>query len=255
VKTRVPPEIDALMWALVEQRNDRAIAEFEGRYPEYRHELHRRSTLVTGLKKMKPHGSDEVEPLSPPPFKPREVVRYTTPSRTLLVVGALVLAALGVGSYTLTSMLLPPEKPAAVRQASQPAPTPETRFDEGSVITPPTTNNPAVLLPGDEVGVQPVNKLLVPISVKLEGAPLEAVLMTIGSLSGVEVVIAPGLQNPTVDADFAGMRPLDILQSLGKIYGFTPFDQGNGSVLIIPAREQPSASDGPSLQPTTDPGR
>jgi hypothetical protein len=244
---RVAPELDSLIWTLVEEGNDRAVEEFLARYPEMRQEVARRSTMVKGLKKMKPE--TEVQ-FAPPPFRPAEHVRYQGPTRMVYVVAALVLAALGVASFTVTYIAMPrPADPPKV-QAPPPKEDPAKFEDVGTPKGPET--NPGKLQIGDEppiVADPPVTKTPKPakqIAIKLEEAPLHTVFQLITAESGVKVVIAPGTPNPSVKVHYEEMTPMEILEDMGKEHGFTPMDQGDGSIIIVPAVEKGNVTDVPS---------
>jgi len=51
------------------------------------------------------------------------------------------------------------------------------------------------------------------------------------------ITIGPGMADPTISVDYQGVNSIQILEDLGRQYAFTPFDQGDGSVVIIPARD------------------
>jgi hypothetical protein len=232
LKPRIAPELDSLMWTLVEKGNDRAIDEFLARYPELKPEVVRRTNMVSGLKKMKAPADAAVEP---PPFRQVDSVRYAPPRRTLYVVGALALAALGVASFTVTYIVLP--KPEPIRPAiKQTIPPPKLdKFDKDAPLpyTDPATTAPG---PDDEAPIvgeaPPWSK---PIGVKLSNAPMHSVFKLIEAQSGLKIEIAPGTPNPNVEVAYGNMTALEILRDMGHEHGFTPLEQENGLVIIVPA--------------------
>lgn len=231
--TRVPPEIDRLMWTLAEENNPGALDEFVRRYPIYREELARRRQAVSGLKTSRPAKPASVKPI--PRFTPKEHVR---PARKLdaahYVVGTLVLAALGLASYTFTSSLTSHPTP--------PAPAPVVRTDP--VQVPPTVvqkfpeSAPPVQTPAPQPETSPPKdntpKYLQPQTLTIKAAKLHDALNLIGAQVGLNIVIAPGLPDPTVAVDYHDVTAVEMLADLGRRYHFTPFDQGDGSVVIYP---------------------
>jgi hypothetical protein len=79
----------------------------------------------------------------------------------------------------------------------------------------------------------------------LESAPLKTVLQAVAAQAGLKLDIAPGLGNPTVNVNIEGQSGIEVLEKLGKQYGFTPFAQGGKSVLIIPAADGAGPTDTP----------
>jgi hypothetical protein len=233
---RIAPELDRLMWALVEEDNDGAIREFALRHPELRTELMRRASMVVGLKNAKP--IDTKTTRKPPPFRPRSNMTHSTPNRALYVIAACAIAAIGIASFLAGSFLFPSTPVTAVQQQSPP-PQP---------VTPKISlpQNPPVLpreQPIDET-VPPVTVREQPsaktINIRLASAPLLSVIEAIGAQSNLKIVIAPGMMNPTIDAEYNNLTAMAVLEDLGKQNGFTAFDQGDGSVIIVPAVQRDS---------------
>jgi hypothetical protein len=231
---RVAPELDSLMWTLVEENNPRAVDQFLARHPELTGELERRTRMVKGLKQMKPESKAHISP--PPPFKPRERMQPTFSRGALIAVGVLVLAALGIASFTASYFLMPTKQPQQPVETVQ-ATSDQTQFQKEEVVpkveTPPIGPQAGDVKP--EVAIQRSNQ---PMSIKIEQAPLSAVLKAIGAQSGLSVILAPGMQkDPTIEVNYEQMGAVAILEDLGKQHGFTAFDQGDGSVIIVPATE------------------
>ncbi len=233
---RLAPELDSLIWTLVEKGNARAIEEFLARYPEMKQEVARRSLMVKGLKELKPEAAVE---FAPPPFRPAEHVRYQRPTRMVYIVAALVLAALGVASFTVTYIALPKQVEAPVVEVEVPQADPETFAETGP---PPKAQEPSFgeLGPEDEQPIKtkaPTVQAPKAIAITIEDAPLHTVFDLIAAESGLQVIVAPGTPNPSIGVDYKQMTPLEILRDMGREHGFTPMDQGDGSIIIVPAVE------------------
>ena len=69
MRSKIPQEIDQLMWSVAEEGSVNALNEFEQRYPEHKFELARRLTMVRELKGAK-KGKPEVV-VRAPRFQPR----------------------------------------------------------------------------------------------------------------------------------------------------------------------------------------
>jgi hypothetical protein len=76
-----------------------------------------------------------------------------------------------------------------------------------------------------------------PQTVRLDHVNLLTALDAIAMQCRLHLEVAPDMPNPDIRLDAEGKSGLQILQDLGNQYGFSAFDQGNGNVLIIPARE------------------
>jgi hypothetical protein len=229
---RATPELDCLMWTLVEENNPRAVEEFLQRFPDLKLELERRGKMVNGLKNLKPESKLSLAP--PPPFRPRSSPAPMVPRGVMIAVAALSLAALGVASFTISYFAAPPRPPEKVGPVVQTS-TPTVKLDEapkeprqasgsGKPIEPHVTDSSSVWMK--------------PIHIKIDGAPLSAVVQAIGAQAGQQVILAPGMKSdPSIALEYNDRTAIDILTDLGKQYGFTPFDQGDGSIIIVPATE------------------
>ena len=229
---RIAPELDSLIWTLVEQGNERAIEEFLARYPEMKQEVARRSVMVKGLKEMKPD-------IERPPFHPTEHIRYQGPTRMVYVVAALVLAALGLASFTVTYIALP--KPVEKPKVEAPKPIEDPKRFAGTGGGEKTQNPQSGQL-GVEDEPPIISEASAPkppkkIAITVKEAPLHTVFSLIAAQSGLKVIVAPGTPNPPVGVDYEDMTTMEILEDMGRDHGFTPMDQGDGSIIIVPAVE------------------
>ena len=255
----VPPELDSLMWTLAEERNERAIDEFGNRHPELRSELVHRINMVKGLRGAKNGDSKVVREI--PRFVPKDArptkVKAQGPT---FVIGGLVLAAIAAAAYTITTLLAPEPRlhPGDVTVVHQ---TPVSAPPTNNTITPPAPNTiqqppPVNLKPLSEP--DPVVTGLTaeaakkPQILRVDGSPLLTVIDMMGQISGTKIMAAPGMPNPMVQVDYQGLTTMQMLQDLGHKYGFTPLDQHDGSILVVPAVDKNSAN-GQTLDPLAIP--
>lgn len=235
----IPPEIDQLIWKLAEEGNQNAQDEFIRRYPTYRQELlHRRETL-SGLKTSRPKTA--ATPTRPiPRFTPKEVPPPRASRGTVATVSVLALAALALASYTVTTMLAPPpahtveEPPTSMPSSSLPLPK-ATHSEATPPSHPAERSTPPDNLPSDAVPpVDDTPKWAKPQNLVIKRAGLVSVLQLLGASSGLKVIVAPGMPNPTIAVEYHDTTPIEMLRDLGRRYSFTPFDQGDGSVVVYP---------------------
>lgn len=242
--SKIPPEIDQMIWTVAEQGNPNAETEFLRRYPLYREELLRRKAAVSGLKQSNPHSTPAAKAV--PRFVPREVPKAKPAPRLVLAVGLLGLLTLAVASYTITSMLTP----SPVQHVVVPEPPTVVRTDPVVPYVPPVvqedTHREAVNPPLN-TGTPPelvTPRYMRPKTLVVKKAGLVDVLKLIEGETGMRVVVAPGMPNPTVAVEYHDMTAMEMLQDLGQRYQFTPFDQNDGSVVVYPAVDD-SAATGP----------
>lgn len=247
----IPPEIDTLLWAVAEDESPKAGDEFVARYPKYAGELARRRRMVQGLKGGRPMASMATQ-RARPAFRPAPVRSQPIPRRTLVGVGALVLAAIAVASYTATTFMTPQHRP-----------TPNTQVVDNTPVspTPPPVKQeepPINVVPDSQVQNPPIQDPAPVVDprqakghdFKVKRADLAGALTMLGAEAGVNIIVAPGMAKRTIDAEYENTPLNEILTDLGRRFGFTPFDQGDGSIIIVPATENGAAeSSEPSGRP------
>ena len=237
---KVAPEMDQLMWTLVEAGNDRAIQEFAYRHPEHRTELMRRVTMVSSLRRANPELS---APASPPPFRPRQAPAPAPTSRWMVAAVATALAGLAVASYYAGSQLFPKATPVpTVVETPKGTPSNVDRFEEDESKPKDPVASVAETPPSspvrDEPPIEPPRVSSRPISLRISQAPLITVLEAIAAQSGMKVIPAPGMVNPDVNVNYENRPAMEVLEDLGRQHHFTAFDQGDGSIIVIPAVQQ-----------------
>lgn len=238
----VPPEIESLIWSIAEAPTEKAVQEFHARYPAYAGELARRIATVHALR-----GAGKEAGAQRPAFTPR-----TAPSvpsgRSASWAAGLALAAVAVASFTFAIF---------ARRKPEPLPTPVPHVNVAPpvlpkpkpYVLPPVDEAPSVanndLGEGDEKPLRDETPLWArPRRVEMRGVGLVTALKAIAAGGGLKIVIGPGLPDPHIDVNYEGLNTVEILQRLGEDYAFTPFDQGNGSVIIVPARDETEKTTG-----------
>ncbi|AIE87872.1 hypothetical protein [Fimbriimonas ginsengisoli] len=238
----IPPEIDRIMWTIAEDGNHGAADEFVQRYPLYREELLRRRETVSRLKT----SGKRVKSETIPKFVPTESIRTAPAPRQVAIVSALVLAALAAASYTITSLAAPPPKPEQIlapggSSPSNVAPKLEPRKPESPIAKSNPDTSEAVVSHQTQTP-----EYLKPQTLVLKKAALVDALRLIASQAKVRIEIAPGMPNPTIALEYRDTNAIEMLKDLGSKYGFTPFDQGDGSIVVYPAVDPSGTSAGPS---------
>lgn len=262
---RVAPDVEKLMWVVAESADPQMVADFESRFPHLRYELSKRIDLVRGLKASKSIGNG---PGSIPVFRPPVSASRGRGFRWQWSMAAVALSALAVGSYVVTQQFL--ATPAAnkpmtdsrgsdIRVPLDPLEIedPVKRTDQ---LPPP---NPGL----NETGVQPpedepiqIQPWLKPLTVKFERLGLANALRAVAAQAGLKLDMPPDMPNDDIVLDYRNMNAFEILADMGPRFGFTAFDQGNGNVIIVPARDegsdvQPGIGEPRPLNPNTQSSR
>lgn len=227
MKLHIPQDVERLMWIVAESSDPSAISDFESRFPEFAAELAKRRRMVTDLKGAKiPHTMETRIPA----FRLREETR--TPSKGMWIVGGLAFGALVMATYsaikisTYQAPVLPKVEPVRTGVIENPPTT---------VFTPPArseTPTAPVQTPVPDP-TPPTNEEQVK-TLKLSNTSLIAALKMIGDMAGYRVDIAPGFEDQQVSVDYQATTT-EMLKDLGMRYGFTAFDQGDGTIIIVPA--------------------
>ena len=230
---RIPSEIDSLMWAIAERPDDAAIDEFGQRFPNYRQELGKRLAMVRALKGAKSAATS----MPDTGWRPNRVSWHrATGTRFGWVLAGAGLAAVAFASYAGFSLL-------STRQIEIP-PTPALPSAPPAVpdrIVYRETPRPPVPPPQPAPRqAQPRPPWEQPISVQMEGVPLEVALQAVAQKGGLRLEIAPGLSDVLIVLDYRESRPIDILRDMGPRFGFTALPQGQNEVLIVPVLPEPT---------------
>ena len=240
---RIPPDVERLMWLVSESNDPQALQDFEERFPQFTAELGRRRRMVSDLKGAKTVAAPTQNHI--PTFTPRQVESNGI-SRSVWVVGSLAAAALAFASYSIGVWVTkdPPKLPPIESVQTTPVAVPNTNVytppiepKSEPVPTQPKAPDPINAVP--EANREPLRTL------KLSNTSLAAALKMIGEMAGYRVEIAPGFKDQQVSIDYTDSTTSNMVKHLGMRYGFTAFDQGDGTVIIVPAVD----SQGPAGDP------
>jgi len=226
---RIPREIEELIWRLTEEGTPAALDQFRARYPDYSMVLDQRLDMVKRLKKSVPAPKPEARPR----FRPQSKVverdfRWSVP------VVLLAFAAISVAAFTAITA-----NSASKKTVQNPPKVTPKQIAQGF---PPPAEPVVVKQPEPAVKQAPVAEPEIPAYLQpqiltIRGARLSAVLQAVAGQGKFGITIGPGMADPTISVDYQGVNSIQILEDLGRQYAFTPFDQGDGSVVIIPARD------------------
>ena len=222
----VPPEIDALMWRLAEDGGAVAQAEFEARHARYGPELSRRIRMVAELRQA---GKTVCHR---PTFTPRPV--RTAPAPRWAVGSAVGLAILAVGAVAYVAAS-GGERPASI----PPTPKIETspaRVPDSVVQKAPEVRPAPVVSPPEDPGPAPVAERDKLRDVRIADTSLAAAIELVAAGGGFKATVAPGFPDQKVSLDYRELSSLDMLKAMGERYGFSVLEEGEGEVLIVPAR-------------------
>jgi hypothetical protein len=243
---KIAPDVERLMWLVAEERDPRAVADFEARFPDLKYELAKHIAMVNGLKS----AGRKVPPHSIPRFVPKHAAPRQPIARTFYVAFAVVAAAVALGSVAVNSMMSKPSPPTAVYVPPKnlnsvtpvnpgtfnpPVKPPDTRIQS----VPPT--DPDQSVPTPDKALHPTalgDPLLRPVSLPNGTAPLEVAVRAICKQAGMaEPVFAPNMPKIEVTLNYTEVPAGDVLADLGRKYGFTTLPhQENDALLLIPAR-------------------
>lgn len=232
---KLPAELDSLMWSVAESGDRSAIDQFGERYPHLRAELGKRLAMVRQLRGAKPETTGFS---SVPRFENRQPAPSPTPfGRPAMVAAAFVLVVIASAAFVITKNLSSSKaQPTAVETVSdKPAelPNPPVVYKQPAQ-PPPQQPTPQNLATNDETK----DPAQTPQTVKLNGVKLSTALKAVAMSGGLQLEIAPNLDDQIVRIDYRGYAPLEILQDMGQRFGFSAFDNGPHRVLIIPARDK-----------------
>jgi hypothetical protein len=241
---RVPPDLDRLMWTLVEDGDPRAVEEFGQRFPELRPELGKRLAVMRDLRGAR---SSLGRRGTPPHFEPPLPGEGSRLKPAWAGAALFVLAVAAFASYALTRTMIATPRANPQAPPTQPADSGSQNDFVHQPLPKPNSTEPP----------QPDETTRVPgpyqqkFSLKIDRAPLLDAIQTVAQRSGMQVQIAPGMDNPDVAVEYTEMTGMEILVDMGKQMGFTSFYEGDGNVLILPAVDPKRVSEPSKANGTT----
>lgn len=232
----IPPDQSEKLWQLTESQDAKAIEAFLKKHPELKSEFQARSKMISGIKGSKP----ENKTASKGRFMPSPKPLSSGPNRwaaalavSVLVVGA-VFATVGTLKYIENQTT--PQQPLSVNQVKDLSTSTDNARPKQELPTiennPPITNDPNTVQP-----IQDVRAVDRPVTLVAKSISLSTALNDIGIQAGIRLNSAPGMPDPEITVDFRDIPAIQVLQSLGQQFGFTPMVETQNSILLIPARD------------------
>jgi hypothetical protein len=245
--SRIPKEIDELIWKLTEDGTPAAFDQFRARYPEHAKTLASRLQMVDRLKGSRP----AAEITQVPKFRPAAVQNVPRPFWSPLAVGMVSVAVVALIATVYIYLPRPPApKPIINRETPSVAqgfvPNVGENTKKPENVQPAPVPEATPVTPSGQDGGRRTDEIpayLTPQTLAIRNAKLSLVVQAVAQQGKFAINIGPGLADPVISVDYRGVNSIEILQDLGRQYAFTPFDQGDGTVIIVPARD-PNA--GPS---------
>ncbi|QYK53374.1 MAG: hypothetical protein KF824_00450 [Fimbriimonadaceae bacterium] len=240
--SHIPPEINDLMWQIAESQDDKAIEQFHERYPAYRAELMSRMTMVRGIK-----GSRPVEIKSKSRFLPTpqrlnsEPPRWVAFAAATFLLAAGVFATLGTLKFVESKNSPPPVVEGGLKNMSAQSQTSGSTGSQQNQSISPDETKPDI---GEEAPVKPITAMEKRVTIVAKNISLDSALNDIAVQAGIRLESAPGMPDIIIQLDFRDIPAFEVLQALGRSFGFTPMIQTPNSALLIPARDPNSASGG-----------
>lgn len=249
----LPEDRDELMWELARDPLSDAAQQYRQRYPEDTAELDSRAAMLGKFTAAKPVGPAIIP-------APHVLLEKPTPEVRMPRWSLGVAAALLVVSMALGYMALNRPQPQALATESGPrtldaaaegqsmdknAETGERRVQGTSSGSPegvdpnvaPGSSNQVPTGPQPLAPVQPADPTMLPITIQDEGTSLRSVIEQIGMAAGLSIEFAPGFTDSPVSVRYVNVPAMTILKTLGQSNGFTPLNQGDRKVLIVPTTD------------------
>jgi hypothetical protein len=220
--TRIPHEIDELIWQVADSGDPRARLEFVGRYPQWADELDRRAAFVRRLRSARPVG----EPGRFDSLGHRALARRSGAWPWAAV--ALAVVALAAASIILMKVTTTPTTPWQQAPETLRA-VPEVTLD----LRPHRAGSDArqdarISEPEERRPQEPAAKAA-------RGPSLVRALRDLAKQSGLRLEFAPGFEDLQIRIEVRYTDHHEALRRLGREFGFTALEQTEGSFLLVPA--------------------
>lgn len=247
---KIAPDVDQLMWVLAEQSDRKAVEEFEARFPELKFELAKRVALVSNLR-----GAGKAVRADKPRFTAPAPQSMAWHRPFALAAIAAALCVLAYGTFFATRTLL--SGPRSVPKVEPVAGTSRPEVPRSAVKREAPDATPNVAIPAPKpLPIEPpayVPKYQQRHSIAIEEAGLLTVLEAIATQTGMQVEVAPGIDDLKISCRYEEATGLEMLRDLGAKFGFTALSQGGNRVLLVPVVDSRSPGNaGPMVPPVKD---
>lgn len=233
----VPKALNDRMWQIAENDRPDEIAAFFDVQPELRDELVRRLEMVRSLRGARPTlvAPADVETVAPA-FEPSATLRPLGRPKWIWVSAFtfLLCAFVFAGFAAFRYLNLETAKPGSERVAPLEKPPAKVGTLKPEDLGAPDLIPPreAVEPPAQPEEPEAFQRL---ITVRFTEIGLADALRAVAAAGNLEVEIPPGLEDKLIEVDYVQAPVLAVLRDMGRTFGFTPFVQGQRSVLIVPA--------------------
>lgn len=241
----IAPEVDKLMWSVAESGDARAIEDFVRRFPELKHELSKRAYLVGGLRDAK---SLHLNIPPRPAFVPNAKGGGSVVPRGKSAIALSLVAGIAFAGVTYLKLQstgapvgqTPVVSGGAIRTCDTDARHSIPHRHSMTMVEPTVVQSPE---PIEDIAHRPYPRTVPQKNagarektddVTLKQAPLQAAIHVVATHFGLSVETAPDLPNPSVDLEYHGQTGSQILQDMGKRYGFNVVEEGTNKYLLLP---------------------
>lgn len=235
----IPADLNDLMWQIAEKQDANAARDFSQKFPAMANDMQERMRMVSGMKEMR----SAIAPGFVPAFKPKYMPTRTWKWKRYAPL-ALGISALAAASYYVTQNVLTPlpdlssRFPKAEVAKPQATPPPFINLPSQTPKDDPDSDTPRPFIHGDggsnstDVANQNWKEFFG------DNMPLQTAMRTVAKRWSLTLEIPPNTPNPMLKhVEMFGHSGMDFLNQLADQGGVTVFDEGNGHVLVIPARD------------------
>ena len=263
----VPATVDKMIWQLADTDDIAAHADFVSQYPEFKDELERRSALVRRLRDF-PKPGNSIPRFVPSPDLP---VNTSAPKWPLLVAATVVLGGLAFATYAGVTFARSRQPEIETQGKGDREPiryqVPIGKADSrvsgpgfGHFMSPSKIgegdNLPAQTTPQNQAQAAPPDDFArwhKHVSITANKASLANVILGIASQAHVTIEIAKGMPDPKVNVEYHDQTAKDILEDLGRVFGFSVSIETDKRALLIPAVDPNAPKSAPAGQATLSP--
>ena len=241
--SQIPLDMDHMMWDIADRRDTEAAAEFCQRFPALAQDMESRMAMVAGMKGMR----QAIAPAFVPRFTARQAAPQTNRKWLRYSPAALALAALAGASYYVTQNILTPLpdpsvfKPPVVEQHEakieqvrpKPKPTPAPADFESDAPTPFHDHNRDASDTSGNDGSDISDNAQ---TLKFSYTPLKTAVHSVADTFGKKLEMPKTFPNPVINETISGSSAMVCFSELGQEFGFTAYDEGDNTILLVPAR-------------------
>ncbi len=259
---KLPADVDELMWQIAESGDTDAVTEFHEKYPHFSSEMTKRIAMVTGFKGSRPKSAskkrDRFMPSRNVAPAPRTLPIWSIAALVILFAASISFATYGIIKFTN-------QKQEQIQPFAQTNPYPTMSTGGTGNSNPDPSQTQQAPLPDNKnqtppvATIQPFDRSVTVVSGRVS---INTALNDIASQAGIRIELAPGFEEIEIMIDYREVPAIQVIDDMGRNFGFTALRQTHNSILLIPAedanRRDPQNSPGSSRpaqdQSTQNPG-